>query len=484
MATLTASSNSSLKAALSKAKPGDTIKLSAGNYGSIDLNGGTGAGSHLKFKGTVTIASDPDKAVFTGVGLSYVSNLKFQGVKFDGNGSSKFYAQNSSNLTFQNVTFDGAVSGGYGKGTGLDIRKSTNVTVQDSDFTTLDTGLRFNGGGGHDVLNNDFSRISYNGITLGSVDHVLVSGNHVDMDGRPGLGHKDAFQVVNGGGVPGSNIVVRSNIFESEDGMTHGIYLGNQRAKQTGNIRDFYKDIVIENNKVYGGQQLGIALGETDGAVVRGNTVLRHHDMDSTKAINLPVIRFADGSRDVTITGNVTYENPGAANNNWQLTGAKNSSWTISGNKIVSKSVQGSSGQQSSISVAVTVEEEDAPSAPEAPAGTGGDGDADAFRFFGDELGGGRTSTVRGLDFGEGDTLTFLRYDAGTFKAFGGGNPLEANRNGDYVKLDSIADLKELDQASGDVSLGRSGDTVTLSIDQGSATHRVVLEHLADAFLL
>jgi hypothetical protein len=270
--------------------------------------------------------------------------------------------------------------------------------------------------------------------------------------------------------VPGSDIVIRDNVLRANDEGTHGIYMGNQAASGDGSTSNYYRGVVIENNIISSGQELGIAVGETLGLVVRNNVVLQHSGVNSSLKVKIPVILFDDDARDVSITGNTTHVMPFAADY-WSATGAKNSSWTISGNKIVAR---GSTPPRAG----------DSPS-PTPPAGAG-DGDADTFRFDGDALGSGRVvSTIKNLHFGEGDVLVFIRYDRDTFDHVADGNSLQVSADGTYARIDSIADLKELAQASSAVTLSGSPATgaATIEIDHGDTTHLISLQGLADALL-
>ena len=46
--------------------------------------------------------------------------------------------------------------------------------------------------------------------------------------------------------------------------------MGNNDAGG-GNRSEFYRDVLIENNTVRTGQVLGLAVGQTDGVVIRNN---------------------------------------------------------------------------------------------------------------------------------------------------------------------------------------------------------------------
>ena len=101
------------------------------------------------------------------------------------------------------------------------------------------------------------------------------------------------------------------------------------------------------------------------------------------------------------------------------------------------------------------------------------------FRFSGNPLERGTTkSGAPALDFADGDTLVFANYDRGTFKARRQGRE---PRSGSSCSPRS----KALDKASGDVSVAANRKTgaLTVEIDQGAATHKIVLADMAHDFL-
>ena len=114
-------------------------------------------------------------------------------------------------------------------------------------------------------------------------------------------------------------------------------------------------------------------------------------------------------------------------------------------------------------------------------------GGADEIHFSRKDFSKGtNVSTLKGFDFDDHDVLIFHDYQSGTFKQVSGGNPLQVSTGGTWAKLDSIADLKELDKASPEVSIAvnKAADTVTLVIDQGTIVHKIAMDGLVHDFLL
>ena len=175
-------------------------------------------------------------------------------------------------------------------------------------------------------------------------------------------------------------------------------------------------------------------------------------------------------SRNVDIIGNTAPSVPNAAN----------STWTVSGNKETGGGTHWTGGKSGS-AIGNVEAEAAAPalsaeaSDPLAPS-LGAD-DGEVFRFSGN-LERGTTKSGAALDFADGDTLVFANYDGGTFHA------AAVTRPGP-TSINSLADLRELDKASKDVSISanRKTDVLTIEIDQGDATHKVALADMAQEFL-
>lgn len=491
MATHKVSNTSQLDKAFDNARPGDVIELAAGSYGRLHLNGATKADAHLKFakEVTVTSANTKNPAVFTGMLLNDVKNLTFKGVKFDyttakGDHATNFTVQYSDNVIFRNAIFDGATSGNHGTGTGLKVKDSDGVAVLNSSFVNLYSGVKFNGGRDVDVLNNSFRAIAYDGLTFAGTDNLRVSGNDVEMKTDSAARHKDLIQVVNGGGQPATKVLISDNLLKADDPQTHGIYLGNDAARKNGSTSNFYKDIKILDNVIYNGHQLGIALGETVGGVISGNTVLQHPSRKgSTKAIDIPVILIDESSRDIKVSGNVTHTAPQAAD--YWTPSKPPSAWSITANSIAKLGAkpEGAAKQLSQVTADPSKPLTVAPEAPAAGSKSAGTGGADSFRFDGNKLA-GKATTALSIDFAE-DEIVFIRYDAGTFRAVTGGNKLQNSADGTYVRLDSLLDVQELVAASKAVSAvaNRSADTLTLSVAQKDGVQTVVLDGHGKAYL-
>jgi len=108
---------------------------------------------------------------------------------------------------------------------------------------------------------------------------------------------------------------------------------------------------------------------------------------------------------------------------------------------------------------------------------------ADQFRFFGNQIeGSSDTDRVYDLNFGEGDTLVFGKYEANTFTDAAGEN---AFTNGTAAIVSSVEGLVNLVNNSNRVSAERRGNTDTLivSIEVDGKTHNIQLSNYYTAFV-
>ena len=423
MAIRTVSNASQLYAAINSAGNGDTIKLKAGNYGTIKI---------ANSSKILTIESEQSS-----------NQARF----------SEINVIKSSNITLNDIDFIGSVRGGFGTGSGVKINDSRNIKVENSDFQDFYKGLIANNSQGISVVRNEFTRHAEDAMAFGKVDGLQVLSNEVKGMKAPNDAHHDMIQItpVNG---PSSNVVIRGNVLDSNDLTTQGIYIGSGGTA--------HRNIIIDNNKVIGGHLHGITVAnKVNGLTVTNNVVLKDSTNGSSKPIDTPTINIASGSTNVQVKGNTTYEINGASE---------------AGNNIVSESVKFSGSLAPSGGGSSSGPMTSKPSAPSNP----DSGSDDIFRFDGDDVRGWTKEVVRNIDL-EQDELHFTDYERGTFDDVRGGNPLSTSWDGRAATVDSRADLKELIAASKDVKAVDWGETLALRIKQDDGVHAVILQNIGDA---
>ncbi|MEM1159973.1 MAG: hypothetical protein AAGJ28_03485, partial [Pseudomonadota bacterium] len=155
-ATIEVASRAELLDALEKATGGETILLAGGDYGSLWLNGRTG---HFNYDTTVTLGlrDDADPAVLTGLGLTDIRNLTFDGIDFDYDFApgdrlteTPFRINGGANIKIHNAEITGDVaqdldplSDGYPSGFGLFVSGTQGVELVDSTISAFMRGAVF-----------------------------------------------------------------------------------------------------------------------------------------------------------------------------------------------------------------------------------------------------------------------------------------------------------------------------------------------------
>jgi hypothetical protein len=465
------SSNAGLQDALRSARGGDEIELSGGSY-SLSMR-------NVSYSSDVTITGSG--ARFDEIDLVKVSNLTFDGVDMVAKGSGKSFAFNdTSNVTIRDADIEGS-----GGGHGLWLAQGDDFTLENSTIDGFNVGIYALGVTGLDIRGNEVSNISTDGMILGKIHDASIANNDISLNTGNGTKHTDGIQLWNtGSNDPASNVSITGNYIVTNNTASHGIYAGNGNGN--GNSSTHFKDIEIRDNTIVSAQLSGIAVGETSGLDIVGNTVLQDTDFRSNSEIRIPLIRVASDSRDVTITGNVTHETPAASGNNWQELDTPGA-WNVSNNKIVAIGTTTKGAPSAS-------DKSEAPSkTPPVAPDTGGDSDggssgggngkADSIRFDGDDVS-RSPSVIDSFDFGEKDKIVLIDYAKGTFKGKVGGNKLDVSSDGTYAKIDSLADLQELESRSSAVDILRgSNDTLIIEVAQkGEPDHLIHLAGYADDY--
>lgn len=303
--------------AVQSAKGGDVIKLAPGKYGRQNL-------SNRKFPLNVTVQSaNPNQpAEFVTITLENAANITLNNLKFQNDGKvphsmtkpePAVFIRNARNINVMNSSFRGFIEpkgtrhavndgargtskiidfSGLGRGGGVWAISSDNVRIQGNNFSKLTQIGNFNYDKNLVIAGNVFSGAVVDVTDFGGVDNLLYEGNLIkDTEVPAGMKHADLLQFRFSSS---NNVVIRNNIMISDQVSTHGIYLGGGLA---GNYR--YKDVLIENNKIYGLSRLALAVMRTDGLTIRNNTVYCSKTGSSPAAILVE-----ESSTNVKVTNN------------------------------------------------------------------------------------------------------------------------------------------------------------------------------------
>jgi hypothetical protein len=335
--------------ALANAVGGETILLSSGSYGSLWLS--AKSGFDITFPSTVTIASAniDEPAIFTRLSLNGAANLSIAGVVFDytaASGDTQRDMPNevisSTNISITDSVFDGDVASGsseyangFGTGIGLSVRWSSGVTIENNEFFNWHRGAVFDASSDLNIVGNEIYDIRSDGMDFVNVQTVLIEDNYIhDFQSSYSAGdHRDMIQFwTTGTTTPSTDIIIRDNVLDIGDGAyTQSIFMRNEMV-DTGQAGTemYYQNVLIENNTIYNGHLHGITVGETNGLVITGNSVLESKDEsnpdDSTSTVWTPTIRVAQNATNVEITANAVATITGATGQ---------ADWTVSGNAIV-----------------------------------------------------------------------------------------------------------------------------------------------------
>ncbi|SNR71926.1 right-handed parallel beta-helix repeat-containing protein [Puniceibacterium sediminis] len=346
--TLTVSSLAELHTALANAQGGETILLEGGNYG--DLYIGAKSGYDVTFPDNVTIASaDPSNpATFSGLDVRDAANLTFDGILFDYTFEAgdpiwlrPFSVTDSDNITIRNSTFDGDlaqgvsdIADGYGYGIGLSLKGTTGATIENNEIFNFHRGLTVTESGDVTVRGNDVHSIRSDGMDFSEITGALIEDNYLhDFRGSLESGdHRDMIQFwTKGTDAPSTDITIRGNTLDIGEGdATQSIFMRNDQVDQgLAGSEMFYSNILIEDNVIVNGHMHGITVGETNGLVIRGNSVL-HADGGAVDGLDesyeIPKINVAPTSTGVLIQSNATAEITG-----W----SDQSDWMVDNNGFV-----------------------------------------------------------------------------------------------------------------------------------------------------
>lgn len=318
-----------LAAAFAAARDGDTIVLADGQYGDLRLDDYTTA---------VRVETAPGAdAVFDAMRITDSANLVLSGLTFDFTfttdmplGSALFRVDNSDNLTITNCRFDGDDGhdtgtdlDGSGVGVGLKVLDSANFTFAGNEIEGFWKGLQIGMGSNLAILGNEVSDCRSDAVSLSQITDMLFEGNYLhDRRMAPGThDHADMIQLMSKGAtVASSGLIFRGNLLDIGDGnVSQAMFLNNREVANTGDESMFYRDFVIENNVIIGGQVNGLVVGQIDGLVVRNNTLVHGEPGDGSLSW-APAVNVAAESTNVVIADNVTPQIRGyTGQTDWQV---------------------------------------------------------------------------------------------------------------------------------------------------------------------
>ena len=288
---LTVRTTEELEAAVERlaAEGGGTVYLEAGSY-SLFLRDRDGSQTDAPVR--ITSLDPADPAIVTGLSLHGRENLAIDHVVFDSAGTTRSTYHRDVELTgvtgveISDSVFRGgateALNGTPGEERAPNlalIRNSDGVTLRDNHMSGYYQGVALKDSDNVQIIDNEITRFQGDGIRIGGVQDALIQGNHMHsmLGTSQNVNHSDMIQFW-GTNVAQNNerVTIRENVIDTANGAAYQMIFGsNIDLAENGFL---FKDIVIEENLLYGAHHHMISITQTDGMVVRQNTVLWNRD--------------------------------------------------------------------------------------------------------------------------------------------------------------------------------------------------------------
>lgn len=303
---------------LTAAQSGQTILLASGSYGTLNIYGRKFSGA-----GLVIEAQPGAKPVFTAINIDSSEGIAVKNVEVAierGPPNATVIGVNlnhSAHVSVSGLKVHGAPNEEI-SGNGMRMRDCTDVSVADSDFRRIGTGVNYLDSDHVDILRNSFSDIQSDSMR-GASSHVNVIGNHAtNFHPQPG-DHPDFIQFWSTKETgPSANNVIKDNVYVRGDGApVQGVFIEDN------------KDIVISGNAMLGVAYNAISLSRTQGAVIEDNFIQSYPDMGAR-------VITRGASSNVTVRNNVT-----PAVINYAEDGKPNAGYKEQGNKSIKTATPG-----------------------------------------------------------------------------------------------------------------------------------------------
>lgn len=261
-----------------RAQSGDVITLEPGDYGAVRITNKTfekpivieaGAATFDGFTGSNldgveirggTFRLPPGKIKPSTGNMVYGFALRFDGVR-------------NFRLKGMSIVGPGAplgvVDGPFGEGGGVLFNVGENIEIGETRFTGLKNGIVMSGTTGFRIVQNTFTGMRSDGMTIGTSRSGLIEGNDCSGTRIRDKEHPDCIQLFSRPTAPPTaDVVIRKN---RAAGKTQGILLANHT--RAGVNDGGYDRILIEDNDLTVGFPNAIALIDARDSIVRNNRV-------------------------------------------------------------------------------------------------------------------------------------------------------------------------------------------------------------------
>lgn len=327
--TITVHNSNELHTALKNATGGETIALAKGDYGWIGV-------SYKNFDVPVTITSaDPDSPTTLPERMivQHSSGVIFKNLDFTlgpdvpESWAAQVIVRDSSDIQFVDVSLAGHITQpgegisyddfdpmvgsdkqveGYAVGTGINIRSSSDIVVDNLDITDVRNGLTLNGVDGITVKNSHFHEIRNDGIDFTQSSNVVIEDNLFDnfkpfravRDAKDYGDHGDFIQYWATNATESmDNVEIKGNVMVTGAGGIMQAIFGRSSTDGSRTRPDdvFMTNFSVHDNLILGTSAHGITLGDTQHTKIYNNTVLPSAPLD-----HLP--RSTDGIPKINVT--------------------------------------------------------------------------------------------------------------------------------------------------------------------------------------
>lgn len=245
-----------------------------------------------------------------------------------------FRLYRSRNVTFDTVLFDGdiyqsasPIDDGFPGGQALIAQNMKGLDIRNSEVRGFWLGVTFFRSDDINFVGNDLHSLRKDGMNLAQVRNVLIEDNVFhDFDRSPNSDdHADYIQLFSTNtDKPSVGVTIRNNVFNSGRGLyTQSIFFRNDRVDTGQDGKEmFFRDILVEDNVIINAHLHGITIGETDGLIIRNNTLIRNRGSEGpgfSDDLASPQINVAAASRNVQILGNIAYRFPAPQARDWKV---------------------------------------------------------------------------------------------------------------------------------------------------------------------
>jgi hypothetical protein len=244
-------------------------------------------------------------------------------------------------IALHGLLFDGDDAGGRPEGgngfptaIGLALTEVQDLTLTKSEIRGFLRGIVVERSHQVTLRGNLLHALRMDGMNFAQVARVLIEGNTI-RDFRRVVAspdHADMIQFwTNKTTSPSRDIVIRGNLLNSGGGaFTQSIFMRNEEVDNgRAGAGMFYRNVVIEGNFILNAHLHGITVGETEGLLIRGNTLVRNPASEGkqvNRSLWTPMIRVEPGARRVRILRNVVAKIAGHEGQ---------AGWTVTDNLLV-----------------------------------------------------------------------------------------------------------------------------------------------------